>query len=69
MEMQDIKIPKKEKMIIDLLSNGYFKSLDNQEKISILCDALIISSNGTKHQHSTMELIERMLPEKIKEKF
>ena len=66
MKIKEIKIPKKEKMIIDLLSNVFFKSLDNQEKISILCEALIISTNGTKHQHSAMELIERIDSEFIK---
>lgn len=66
MKIEDMKIPKKEKMIIELLSNVFFKSLDNQEKISILCEALIISSSGTKHHHSAMELIERVDSEFLK---
>ena len=58
------QIPKKEKELIDLLSDVYFKSLDNQDKISILSEALIISSKGTKHQQSALEIVQRMAPEK-----
>lgn len=60
------QIPKKEKELIDLLSDIYFKSLDNQDKISILSEALIISSKGTKHQKSALEIVERMAPERYR---
>ena len=55
------QIPKKEKELIDLLSDVYFKSLDNQDKISILSEALIISSKGTKHQQSALEIVQGWL--------
>ncbi|MGT1696614.1 hypothetical protein ACVPTE_23615 [Salmonella enterica subsp. enterica serovar Winslow] len=59
----ELTLPKKAKALIDINVDTSLRSMCNSEIINVLCIALAISADGTKHYHEAMDLIKSIAPD------
>ncbi|MBD2791747.1 hypothetical protein [Xenorhabdus szentirmaii] len=62
-------IPKKAAMLIDIDADTCGRYLDDDDRINILCMALVASAEGTKHYHEALDLIKSLAPRYYREVF
>ncbi|WP_210524035.1 hypothetical protein [Pantoea ananatis] len=57
-----MRLNKKSKALIDINVNSEFRSKSDSEVINILCVALAVSADGTKHYYEALDLIKTIAP-------